>query len=121
MGKQIDRVIGDLRRQATVFTDANRSAITIGIAGVNYAERYTSYEGDRAYIAEGREAPTREAPRIAERLRNEAAPEFDEFLILRFQASSEAPYPFAWSNLTSTEQEVNAALLRTLRLYEARF
>lgn len=121
MVKQIDRVINDLRHQASVFRETNPSAIAIGIVGVNHAEKYVSYEGDRPYPAEGREAPAREAPRIIERLKNEAKPLYDEFLILPFQATNTDSYPFAWINLPSTEQETNAALLRTLRLYEARF
>lgn len=121
MVKQIDRVIGDLQRQASVFRTANPSAITIGIVGVNHAEKYVSYERDRTYLAEGREAPVAEAPRIMERLRNEAGPSHDEFLILPFRASNADPYPFTWVNLPSTRDELSAALLRTLRLYELRF
>ncbi len=121
MIKQIDRVIGDLSRQSAKFKIANPSAITIGIVGVNHANTYTSYEGDRAYPVKGREAPALEAPRAIERLNNEARPDFDEFLILPFEATNAPPYPFTWSNLTATQHELNAALLRTLRRYEAQF
>ncbi len=121
MIKQVDRVINDLRHQASVFKRIDSSAIAVAIVGVNHAKKYVSYEGERAYPAEGREAPAREAPRIIERLNNEAKPLYDEFLILPFRATNIEPYPFSWNNLSSTEQEVNAALLRVLRLYEARF
>lgn len=121
MVKQVDRVIGDLPRQASVFRRANPSAIAIGIVGVNHAEKYISYERNCTYLAEGREAPVAEAPRIIERLRNEAGPSHDEFLILPFRASNADPYPFAWVDLPSTRDELNAALLRTLRLYELQF
>ena len=55
MIKQVDRVINDLRHQASVFKRNESSAIAIAIVGVNHAEKYVSYEGDRAYPAEGRE------------------------------------------------------------------
>lgn len=121
MIKQVDRVINDLRHQASVFKRNESTAIAVAIVGVNHAEMYVSYEGERAYPAEGREVPAREASRTIERLNNEAKPLYDEFLILPYRATNIEPYPFSWSNLSSTKQEVNAALLRVLRLYEARF
>jgi hypothetical protein len=89
--------------------------------GVNHAERYVSYESDRMFTAEGRESPANEAPRAIERLLQRAKPLYDEFLILPFQASNTQPYPFSWHSLSSTKDELNAALLRVIRRYEERF
>lgn len=47
MIKQIDRVIGDLLRQIDHFRAAGGSPVTIGIAGINFADHYTSYEGEK--------------------------------------------------------------------------
>ena len=49
MIKQIDRVIGDLARQLSEFRKGGGNPICIGLLGVNSSERYTSYEGDRAF------------------------------------------------------------------------
>jgi len=48
MIKQIDRVIGDLVRQTEEFRKRGERPICAGIVGVNFAEQYTSYEGERA-------------------------------------------------------------------------
>ena len=53
MIKQIDRVIGDLARQAENFHKAGGNPICVGIVGVNYADRYTSVEGDKFWPTNG--------------------------------------------------------------------
>lgn len=121
MIKQIDRVINDLRNQASQFKDRSSSAITIAIIGVNHAQTYTSYEGERTFTAEGSRSPATEAPKAIKRLDSEARQLYDEFLILPFQATNSPPFPFTWSNLASTENLYSAVLVRTLRLYESRF
>ncbi len=121
MIKQIDRVINDLQNQAARFRESDDLAMTVAVVGANHAEKYTSYEGDRAYVAEGSRSPERESLKAIERLNAGARPHYEEFLILPFQASNAESFPFAWSSLPSTRQELNAALLRTLRLYENRF
>ena len=121
MIKQIDRVINDLRNQASQFKNRSSSAIAIAIVGVNHSARYSSYEGDRVFIAEGARSPAAEAPKAVQRLDAGARHYYDEFIILPFQATNSAPFPYDWVDLVSTENTYSAALIRTLRLYETRF
>jgi hypothetical protein len=121
MIKQIDRVANDLRHQASQFRNRNSSVVTIALVGVNHAARYESYEGDRVFVAEGSRSPAAEAPKAIRRLHDGAREQYDEFVVLPFQATNASPFPFEWINLASIEDHYSAALLRTLRLYEARF
>lgn len=121
MIKQIDRVTNDLRNQAVQFKSRSSAAITVALIGVNHAPRYTSYEGERAFTAQGGRAPAAEGPKAIARLRSEAQSAYDEFLVLPFQATNEPPFPFSWNNAAVVEAEYGAVLLRTLRLYETRF
>lgn len=124
MIKQVDRVIGDLQRQAAVFREKGLRPICIGIVGVNHAARYTSFEGERAYTTDGGGGyrhPSQEAPEAERRLLSEAAPVFDEFLLLRFKATNAEPYPFDWVDTMRTEQEYGAALTRISIEYDRRF
>jgi hypothetical protein len=122
MIKQIDRVIGDLVRQTDEFRKRGEPICT-GIVGVNFAERYTSYEGDRAFPTDGRKYkhPIQEASDAVSRLQQRAQPHFDEFLILRFIASNVAPYPFAWADEEQTRMEYSALLTSVSRDYDRRF
>jgi hypothetical protein len=117
MIKQIDRVITDLRNQATVFRSQTAKAIAVGIVGVNHAEEYTSYEGDRSYPADPR--PAKEAAEAIRRLESGAAKSFDEFIVLRFKATNVSPYPFTWIDERDTRQSYGAALLRLSQLIES--
>lgn len=123
MIKQIDRVISDLARQVEHFNQARGNPISIGIVGINYAERYVSHEGDKVWPTDGRKHkhPVQEAAEAEARLLARAAPAFDEFLVLRFRATNEPPYPFTWIDQRQTELDYGAILVRTLRHYEARF
>ena len=49
MIKQIDRVIGDLLRQIEEFRRHGENPICLAIVGVNFAQRYTSFEGKREW------------------------------------------------------------------------
>jgi hypothetical protein len=120
MIKQIDRVITSLRDQALQFKSRNPAAITTAIIGVNHAARYSSYEGDRVFVAEGIRSPEAEAPKAIQRL-EAVRHDYDEFILLPFQATNSAPFPFGWMDLVSTENLYSAALIRILRLYETRF
>ncbi len=64
MIKQIDRVGSDLRGQVEHFRRGGGSPISVGIVGINHAERYTSYEGAREYPTDGKREkhPFQEAP-----------------------------------------------------------
>jgi len=54
MIKQIDRVMTDLLNQKREFQTAGGTPITVGVVGINHANEYVSFEGDRAYPTDGR-------------------------------------------------------------------
>ena len=121
MIKQIDRVINDLKGQSQHFRSHGGNPI-VGVVGINRAPYCTTYEGDRPYRTDGRKYkhPIDEADAAEERLRQLAAPDFDEFLILRFEGINEPPYPFTWSNEEATLLDYAAALARISQQYEIR-
>jgi hypothetical protein len=123
MIKQIDRVIGDLTRQIEEFRKRGGHPICVGIVGVNFAEQYTSYEGERTFPTDGRKYkhPVQEAADAISRLQQRVAVSFDEFLILRFDASNTPPYSFAWMHESETLLEYSALLTRLSREYDRRF
>lgn len=122
MIKQIDRVIGDLQRQVEMFRRQGRP-ICVGLVGVNYSDRYTSFEGTRAFPTDGKryKHPVQEAQEAEGRLRAHAAPAFDEFLVLRFRATNQPPFPFEWVNRPTLDLEYGALLTRVAREYDQRF
>jgi hypothetical protein len=115
---QIDRVISDLVGQAQTFRRHNPRAIAVGIVGVNYADEYTGYEGERSFDA--RTPPGREAPEIVRRL-DAVKAEYDEVLILKYKATNRPPYPFSWVSLTDARLEYRSILVRVSDEYQARF
>jgi hypothetical protein len=125
MIKQIDRVQGDLLHQVTHFRRKAGSSrpICVGIVGVNYAEVTTSYEGDRSYRTDGGlyKHPIQEAEQARRRLLSSVSPEYDEFIILKYRATNEPPYPFGWVDEKDTIQDYGAALLRISNEYQRRF
>ncbi len=123
MIKQIDRVINDLKTQVVHFRASNSRAICVGIVGINYADRYVSFEGQRKFATDGKKYkhPIQEANDAESRLVQLAKPAFDEFILLRFQATNSPPYPFAWLAVLETQVEYAAALVRVSREYESRF
>jgi hypothetical protein len=123
MIKQIDRVIGDLIRQVEEFRRTGGNPICVAIVGINYAESYTSYEGERPWPTDGRKYkhPIQEAAAAEARLREKALPFFNEFLFLRFCAANTPPYPFEWVDYDNTAKEYAAVVLRVSRLYDERF
>lgn len=124
MIKQIDRVINDLRNQVTQFRRGGGKPICVGIVGINQADYCVSYEGDRTFRTTGHGSylhPIQEAAEAEKRLRLEAAPVFDEFLVLRFRATNEAPFPFEWVSYKETRLDYAAALARIGGQYQERF
>lgn len=124
MIKQIDRVMNDMRNQAAQFKRGGGKPICIGVVGINRADVYTSYEKDRPWVTDGTSHyrhPIQESSEAEARLTAEAAPIFDEFLILRFRATNVSPYPFDWVNQTETEKDYGAILTRLARAYDERF
>jgi hypothetical protein len=124
MIKQIDRVINDLRNQVVQFKRGGGSPICVAVIGINQAESTVGYEGDRPFPTTGKQGflhPFQEAPEAERRLRAEAGPEFDEFLVLRFKATNASPYPFEWANYNETRLDYAAALSRISARYQQRF
>ncbi|MBI4184689.1 MAG: hypothetical protein HY521_11915 [Proteobacteria bacterium] len=123
MIKQIDRVMTVLLNQRDHFRRGGDDPICVGIVGINYADHYTSYEGDRTYPTNGGKYPhpIQEAAETERRLREVVAPKFDEFLVLRFRAYNVPPYAFEWVNAHDTELDYGAVLTRVSREYERRF
>lgn len=122
MIKQVDRVIGDLMRQAEQFKMKGGRPICVALVGVNHSETYTSYERDRSFPTDGRayKHPVQEAEdatlRIREQVRN-----YDELLVLPFVASNVPPFPFSWVNAMETTMQYSAMLTRVSREYDRRF
>jgi hypothetical protein len=124
MIKQIDRVVNDLRNQASQFGRGGGNPICVAVVGINQAERCVSYEGERAFPTTGRGGflhPFQEAPEAERRLLADAAPAFDEFLVLRFRATNEPPYSFEWVNYEDSRLDYAAALTRIGSRYQQRF
>ncbi len=123
MIKQIDRVISDLQKQVSQFQRGGDTPICVGIVGVNHAAHTTSYEGDRPFRTDGGKYihPIQEAAKAITRLKSEAAPPFDEFVILGYEATNEPPYKFSWVNERVISQEYGAVLVRISREYDRRF
>lgn len=124
MIKQIDRVINDLRNQVVQFRRGGGHPICVAIVGVNQAESSVAYEGDRPFPTTGKDGflhPIQEAPEAARRLQALAAPDYDEFLILRFKATNVVPYPFEWADYNETRLNYAAALSRISARYQQRF
>ncbi|PZR72558.1 MAG: hypothetical protein DLM52_12640 [Chthoniobacterales bacterium] len=123
MIKQIDRVIGDLVRQVEQFKSTGGNPICVGLVGVNFASRYTGYEGAVEWPTDGKKHkhPIQEAEDAERRVLARAAPAFDEFQILRFRAENTEPFAFEWVDYTQTAKEYGALLVRLSREYDRRF
>jgi hypothetical protein len=124
MIKQIDRVINDLRNQAVQFKRGGGNPICVGIVGINHAEHCVSYEGERTFPTTGRQGflhPFQEAPEAALRVAAEAAPSYDEFLILRFRATNAPPFGFEWVQYNDLRLDYAASLTRISSEYQRRF
>jgi hypothetical protein len=123
MIKQIDRAIGDLVRQTEEFKKRGGNPICVGIVGVNFSEVYTSYEGERTFLTDGRryKHPIQEAQDAVARLQQRAQASFDEFLVLKFIATNTTPHPFSWVDEQNAMLEYSALLTRVSREYDRRF
>ncbi|MGA3024943.1 MAG: hypothetical protein ABSF98_09255 [Bryobacteraceae bacterium] len=124
MIKQIDRVINDLRNQVVQFKRGGGNPICVAVVGVNHADSVVGYEGDRPFPTTGKAGflhPCQEAPEAERRLRAEAAPEYDEFLVLRFKATNAPPWPFKWVDFRETRLDYAAALARIGATYQQRY
>lgn len=83
------------------------------------------YEGERAFRTDGRanKHPLQEAnaaeAHVVERLVSRRI--YDEALMLRYAATNEEPFPFAWHNAQATNQAYAAALIRLSEVIQRRF
>ena len=124
MIKQIDRVMGDLKKQVSEFKKrGGTDCICAGVVGINQAAYTVGYEGDRAYKTDGKanRHPIQEAAEAERRLRAEVEPLYDEFVVLRYSATNDEPFSFAWANREDTTRNYGASLLRICREYDKRF
>jgi hypothetical protein len=109
------------------FKRGGGEPICIAVIGINQAESTVGYEGDRPFPTTGKQGflhPYQEATEAERRLQVEAAPKFDEFLVLRFKATNAPPYPpypFYWVNYSETRLDYAAALSRISARYQQRF
>lgn len=65
--------------------------------------------------------PCRKADEAERRLRDALSQKFDELIFLRYRATNEPPYAFAWVDHTETHRDYSAALTRISRAYDDRF
>ncbi len=123
MIKQIDRVCGDLIKQVSQFQRGSGNPICVAVVGINHAASTVGYEGDRSYRTDGKanRHPIQEAAKAEARLMDQVATYFDEFVILHYAATNEAPFPFHWVNPGLTQQNYGSALVRISREYDRRF
>ncbi len=121
MIKQIDRVISDLCGQSRQFKTKSPDAITVGIVGMNVADRYLSFEGARTYpTGEYGPHPWQEAPEAERRLVTSAEACYSEFLVLPFRATNLSPFRFGWVDERRTTDQYASVLARLLRAYARR-
>src|SRR5207248_4964840 len=59
MIKQIDRVINDLVNQVNQFKRGGGNPICVAFVGINFAERYVSFEGKKKWPTDGKKYNTR--------------------------------------------------------------
>jgi hypothetical protein len=114
------------RRSAASSSDvqeARGNPICVGFVGINFSTSYTSYEGRRRFPTDGKKYkhPIQEASDAEIRLRTDALPVLDEFLILKFAATNVRPYQFSWIDYDALSLEYNALLTRVSREYDVRF
>ena len=123
MIKQIDRVINDLRSQADHFRSGGGNPVCVGVVGINCAPYTTGYEETRSFRTDGSgtyKHPIDEASEAERRLKQRAESAFDEFVVLRFEAINEPPFPFKWTDERDTTLDYGAALARISQQYEVR-
>lgn len=121
MIKQIDRVIGDLRKQVEEFRSGNDRPITVAVVGINRAVRTHGYEGDRVKATDGgkHKHPSQEADEAERRVLEAISTFYDEDLIVRFRATNAAPFPFEWVDHGELKTRYATLLARACRRYEA--
>lgn len=119
MIKQIDRVTSDLCGQAAHLRKKSPDALVVGIVGLNMADEYLSYEGDREYpTGTYGPHPVQEAHEAERRLLADAEPCYREFLVLPFRATNRPPFAFEWVGADRIRDGYASILIRLLRAYD---
>lgn len=123
MRKQLDRVCSDLAKQVSEFKKHGGNPICVGIVGINWAPSYTGYEGRRKFATDGKahKHPIQEAQSTERDLIARVSSQFDELVLLHFEATNVKPFEFRWVDRTKTEDHYASSLVRISREYEARF
>lgn len=124
MIRQIDRVMQNMEDQVTQFRLGGGQPISLCVAGINHAQQYVSYEGDREWPTTGKgrhKHPFQEAGAVEDRIRARVVPQYDDVLFLRFRATNTPPFDFEWLNGPEVEMDYAAILTRMVRRYEQRF
>jgi hypothetical protein len=124
MVRQIDRVMQNMEDQVKQFRLGGGQPLSICIVGINHAKQYVSYEGNVEWPTTGKgrhKHPYQEAAEVETRIRARVAPQYDDVIFLRFQATNVPPFKFEWVDAKATELDYAAVLTRTIRNYEKRF
>lgn len=124
MIRQIDRVMGNMEDQVKQFRKGGGNPISLCVAGINHADQYLSYEGEKEWPTTGKgrhKHPFQEAAEAEARIRARVLPQYDEVLFLRFRATNIPPYDFEWVDTHGTEMDYAAILTRIIRRYDQRF
>ena len=128
MIKQIDRVINDLCNQVVQFRKGGGTPLGFGeSSGSIKLQNMSASKAKTAVIQPLVESgapqyPSQEAAEAEKRLRELAAPSFEEFLILPFRATNEPPFPFEWVGFERTRLDYAAASsLESSSKYQQRF
>jgi hypothetical protein len=123
MIKEIDRVINDLRNQVLQFRKGGAHSLCVGVVGINQADHYVSFEGERSWPTTGRGGylhPIQEAAEAERRLIEYAVPAYNEFLLLRYRATNQDPYPFEWVDFEEIRLNYAALLTRISSAFQQR-
>lgn len=123
--RQAPRVQSDLKHQVAHFNSrkSTRTPITIGIVGVNHAEQFSSRIGNVVTTTNGvgsRRHPYQEAA-AATQIVQQAAPLYDELLIVDYNATNDPPYPFTFAQQLTLIANYSALLARVIAEYDNRF
>jgi hypothetical protein len=124
MVRQVGRVASDIQDQVRHFRRKQDQPICVAIVGINHAERYVSFEGEKEWATTGKGKylhPYQEAQSVETTLRLELDPLLDHLLIVRFKATNYPPFDFDWLDQAGTVHDCGAVIARIARDYDARF
>jgi hypothetical protein len=106
--------MGHRRKQLIHSGRGSGTPICVGIMGINRAQYGTSYEDTRSFKAHDKanRHPYQGTLEAERRLLADAAPHYDEFIILPYDAANEPPLRIAWINQNSIERNYGSAWMR---------